>query len=291
MGELSDKGCIACGWTLDKQKRCHYSSHLKLFYGAFKRGVWSIGSDVILKDRPDEGPKAKIEVKTLNHLATYTDIPVPKVLRDWVDRDGRYFVLNERISGQTLEEAWPSLSDPQKLAIADQVVQVRKQLRSVTSTSIQCIDQSPCYPGLLFFDLEPRGPFHSDQELWDTLSISLYHLPPQVLENLKKRLPKCEPYVLTHCDLNLGNIMIQDGKVVSILDWEYAAYFPIWYEYVSASFGFTDMDVEWKGLLRERLGVHDEAHEDAKAFWTDLCNLRRYPNLDEKGQEALKRLS
>jgi thiamine kinase-like enzyme len=25
---------------------------------------------------------------------------------------------------------------------------------------------------------------------------------------------KCEPYVLTHCDLNLGNIMIQNGKVV-----------------------------------------------------------------------------
>lgn len=108
-----------------------------------------------------------------------------------------------------------------------------------------------------------------------------------MLENLTKY----EPYVLTHCDLNLGNIMVQDGKVVSILDWEYAAYFPIWYEYVSASFGFTDMDVEWKRLLRERLGVHDEAHEDAKAFWTDLCNLRQYPDLDEKGQEALKRLS
>lgn len=291
MGEPLDKGCIACGWTLNKQKQCHYNSHLKLFYGASTRGVWSIGSDVILKDRPDEGPKAKIEVKTLNYLATYTDIPVPKVLRDWVDRDARYFVLAERVDGQTLEEAWPSLSEPQKIAIADQVVQVRKQLRSVTSTSIQCVDESPCYPGLLFFDLEPRGPFHSDQELWDALSLHLHNLPQQVLENLKKRLPKYEPYVLTHCDLNLGNIMVQDGKVVSILDWEYAAYFPIWYEYVSASFGFTDMDVEWKKLLRERLGVHDEAHEDARAFWTDLCYLRQYPDLDEKGQEAFKRLS
>jgi hypothetical protein len=99
MSEQSNKkletGCIACGWTLDKQKRCDYTSHLKLFYGASKRGAWFIGSDVILKDRPDEGPKARIEVKTLNHLATYTDIPVPNVIRDWVDRDGRYFVLNE----------------------------------------------------------------------------------------------------------------------------------------------------------------------------------------------------
>ncbi|KAJ5101307.1 hypothetical protein NUU61_003529 [Penicillium alfredii] len=88
-----------------------------------------------------------------------------------VDRDGRYFVLNERIDSQTLEEAWTSLSEPQKIDIADQVVKVRKQLRSVSSTSIQC------------------------------------------------------------------------------------------------------------------------AHENAKAFWVDMCNLRQYPNLDEKGKETLERLS
>lgn len=63
--------------------------------------MWSIGSVVILKERPDEGPK--LEVKTLNHLATYANIPTPKILRDWVDGDGRYFVLQERIQGQTLE--------------------------------------------------------------------------------------------------------------------------------------------------------------------------------------------
>lgn len=85
--------------------------------------------------------------------------------------------------------------------------------------------------------------------------------------------------------------MVQDGKVVSILDWEYASYFPIWYEYVSASFGFTEMDVEWKKLLRDRLGRRDEAYEEAKAFWTDMLNLRQYPDLDEKGQETLMRLS
>lgn len=106
------------------------------------------------------------------------------------------------------------------------------------------------------------------------LTLTIYSIPLKVLENLKQRLPKFEPYVLSHCDLNLDNVMVQDGKVVGILDWEYAAYFPIWYEYVSASFGFTDMYVEWKNLLQEHLGAHDEGHEDAKAFWKNLCNLR-----------------
>ncbi|KAJ5371175.1 uncharacterized protein N7496_007267 [Penicillium cataractarum] len=90
------------------------------------------------------------------------------------------------------------------------------------------VDQSLCYLGLLFFDLKPRGPLHSDQGLWD--------------------------------------------------------------EYVLAYFGFIDMHVEWKKLLRERLDVYSEAHENAKAFWTDMCNLRQYPNLDEKGQQTLERL-
>jgi hypothetical protein len=109
MSELSDKGCIACGWTFEKQSCCRYSSHLKLFFGSSKRGVWPIGSDMILKDCPDEGLKAKVEAKTLKYLAAYTDIPVPTIIREWVDQ--RYFVMNERIDGQTFEEAWPSMFD------------------------------------------------------------------------------------------------------------------------------------------------------------------------------------
>ncbi|RAL01400.1 aminoglycoside phosphotransferase family protein [Aspergillus ibericus CBS 121593] len=289
MTEESSNSCIACGWSPAKQKLCRYSSHVKLIYGASNRGVWSIGSDLILKERPDEGPKA--EVKILSELAAHNDIPAPKLVRDWVDRDGRYFVLEERIDGQTLEEAWPSLSESQRLVIADQVVQVRNQLRKLTSTAIQGVDHGPCFPALLFFDYKPRGPFHSDAELWDALSRTLHDpprktFPTKALESLKKRLPPCEPYVLTHCDLNMGNIMVKDGELAGILDWEYAAYYPIWYEYVSAAWGWTDMDAEWKKLLRQRMDVH----EDAKEFWTDLYNLREYPKLDKKGQEVLEKL-
>lgn len=294
MSEESSKGCIACGWTLDQQEQCFYSSHVKLFYGASKRGVWSIGSDVILKERPDEGPKT--EVITLNHLTAYSNIRVPKVLRDWVDSNGRYFVLQERIPGQTLEQTWSELSKSQKVDIADEVIEIRKQLRSLKSTSIQSVDQSSCFPALLFSDREPHGPFHSDNELWDAISLTLHNpptksFPQRALDNLKKRLPKCEPYVLTHCDLNLGNIIVKDGRLAGILDWEFAAYYPIWYEYVSASWGWTEEDAEWKNLLRERMGVYGEAHDDAKDFWTDLRHLRKYPNLDEKGREVLDRLS
>ncbi|KAB8202489.1 kinase-like protein [Aspergillus parasiticus] len=259
MTDENAEGCIACGWTSKQQRQCCYSSHVKLIYGAHNRGVWSIGSDLILKERPDEGPK--LEVKALSQLIAHKDIPVPKVLRDWVDDNHRYFILEERVDGQTLEEAWPSLSTSQKALIADQVAEVRNQLKNITSPSIQSVDQGPC-------------PFHSDIELWNAIALTLHdpprrQFPLKALENLKKRFPPCEPYVLTHCDLNVGNIMVKDGKL-----------------YVSASSGLTEMDAEWKTLLRERL----DAYGDAEEFWTYLCHLRQYPNIDGEGREILEKL-
>lgn len=62
-------------------------------------------------------------------------------------------------------------------------------------------------------------------------------------------------------------------------------------KYVSASWGWTENDVKWKEMLRERFGAHGDGHEDAKGFWMDLRCLRRFLDLDEKGQDVLKRLS
>ena len=66
--------------------------------------------------------------------------------------------------------------------------------------------------------MKPYGPFHSDQELWDALAVAYNNLPQDTFNNVKKRFLKSEPFVLTHCDLNLDNIMIRDGEMVGILD-------------------------------------------------------------------------
>lgn len=282
--------CTACGWSTEKQKRCHYSSHVKLFYGASQRGVWAIGSDVILKDRPTP---LKTEVKTIEYLAHHTEIPVPTILRDWVDGENRYMVLMERVKGQTLENAWPTLSKPEKETIADQVAEAIRQLRSFESAAIQGIDHGPIYSGWLFRDpKKPFGPFSSDSELWDSL-LPWFHQPPTrvfpelALRSFRKRLPKCRPYILIYRDLNIGNIMVENGRLTGILDWEYAGYFPVWWEYVALHIGLSDADAEWKKLVRQRM----EPHVEGRQFWLDLYSLRNYPDMDEDGQKFLKELS
>lgn len=102
-------------------------------------------------------------------------------------------------------------------------------------------------------------------------------------------MPSCEPYVLTHCDLNLGNIIINEG-LTGLLGWEYSAYCTIWHEYVSASCRWTEDDAEWEKLLQKRLECHGDRHGDAKTFWKELRLLKKYLHLDEKGRKIIERL-
>ena len=42
--------------------------------------------------------------------------------------------------------------------------------------------------------------------------------------------PAMEPFTFTHNDLCPGNIMIHEGHVSGIIDWDEAGYYPVWYE-------------------------------------------------------------
>jgi thiamine kinase-like enzyme len=60
--------------------------------------------------------------------------------------------------------------------------------------------------------------------------------------------------VLTHADLNMSNILVHDGKIVAIIDWELAGYYPWWVEiYTSYNHAISEaadelFDAVWKEL-------------------------------------------
>lgn len=47
---------------------------------------------------------------------------------------------------------------------------------------------------------------------------------------IQTTFPDSAPFILTHADLNMGNIIIDDGKIIAIIDWELAGYYPWWVE-------------------------------------------------------------
>lgn len=281
---VAEVPCTACGWTPQRQNSCRYDSHVKLFYGVSDRGVWSIGSNLILKERSSKPPS--FEAKNIQLLREKTTIPVPIIIEEWNEQNQRYFMLTKRVHGEALNAVWPMMSAAEKEHIAKQTADYILQLRQLHSPRMQSVDCQPLYSAFLFpngYGI-PHGPFSSDDELWAEMEMVLTDVPERARQQLRERMPTAAPYTFTHGDLTNVNIMVKDGNLAGILDWEASGYFPVWWESTCAGIGLGQDDQEWKSLLRK----HMPSCEDARQFWLDFNALRKYPNLDERGAALLR---
>jgi aminoglycoside phosphotransferase (APT) family kinase protein len=282
----ADAPCTACSWTTNRQNKCRYHSHIQLFYSMSDRGVWSVGSKYILKERSNKPPN--FEAQNLQFLAANTTIPIPTVALDFNDDDDRYFMITKRISGDALNTVWDVLSTTEKENIAKQTTDYLSQLRQLQSPRMQSLGENPLYSTYLFLDGfgAPHGPLSSDNQLWAELAQVLNKLPKKACLWFRERMPSATPYTFTHGDLAAVNIIVKDGNLAGILDWESSGYFPVWWESTCTSIGLGADDAEWKALLRKYMPPHEAARE----FWLDLYALRNYPELNERGEQALARL-
>ncbi|PVH98629.1 kinase-like protein [Periconia macrospinosa] len=278
--------CAACSWTSERQGSCRYDSHVKLFYGVSDRGVWSLGSNFILKERSNNPPN--FEAKNIRFLRENTTIPVPTIVEEWDEQNGRYFMLTKRIHGEALNTVWATMSAAEKEHIAKQTADYIFQLRRLHSPRLQSMEGQPLYSAFLFpngYGL-PHGPLSSDDELWAEMAAALKSVPEKACQRLRERIPSAGPYTFTHGDLTNVNIMVKDGNLAGILDWEASGYFPVWWEFTCAGIGLGQEDQEWKTLLRE----HMPSYEEAREFWLDFYALSKYPNLNERGEAFLREL-
>lgn len=172
--------------------------------------------------------------------------------------------------------------------VAKQTASYLEQLRSLHSPTIQSIGGQPVYCAFLFPNGYgvPHGPLFCDDELWAELRKALDKVPERICQRLRERMPCATPYTFTHGDLTNVNILVDNGNVTGIIDWEAAGYFPVWWEYVNAGFGLGQEDKEWKTLQQKYMSPHTYASE----FFRDFYALRKYSNLDEGGFKLLSEL-
>ncbi|KAF7136888.1 hypothetical protein CNMCM5793_006503 [Aspergillus hiratsukae] len=264
--------CAACSWTAERQKFCNYKSYVKLFYEAGDRGVWSLGSNLILKDRGASLPT--FEVPNIRFVQEETSIPVPIIVESW-EEDEHTLILMKRIAGEPLSKAWPNLSMNERENIARQTAKYLLQLRNLQSDTMQALGGRPIYSNFLFLDKEselPHGPLACDDELWAEMERGLEKTVPEAARRrLRNRMPPAAPYTFTHGDLTNVNIMVENGSLTGIIDWEMAGYYPVWWEYVGTSVPDSEEDREWKTLLRKYMPDFSAARE----FWLDYYYLCR----------------
>ncbi|KAF2254543.1 kinase-like protein [Trematosphaeria pertusa] len=172
--------------------------------------------------------------------------------------EGSAFCVMERIQGATLEEIWTRLSWFMTIKIALQLRHFVHLLRSVTSSVAGSLATGQC----LSFWLEDRYglPARSRPEdiayfiqFWMNFTSirKAMKAAKQVSVNAKRQIsPVARTFVLTHHDLAPRNLVLDSSGQLWLIDWDYAGFYPIYFEYASLQNFHTPKD--WNLFARLR---------------------------------------
>ncbi|KAF7875341.1 hypothetical protein EAF04_002513 [Stromatinia cepivora] len=276
--------CHNCGWNASTQLHTAYASHVKCKPSS-SRGLWFVGDKYVLKERSlyDWGLEDYVgtEYSITKFLSENTTIPVPKIISYWKDSTS-HFMLMERMPGETLAVALDEdhIDDSQLRTIMKEVVEYLVQLRKFTSTRIEDPDGLPIRDVLLG-SLHNKVVFMTEDvdEWWARTEPRLKNNPSEEWKkDFKEQYPvKGGPYVLTHGDLDPTNIMVKDGHVSGLIDWERGGYLPEWWEAIATD----HIPYPPRGtLLRQMEKQIGPFPDQIKKFFRKYeCNVADYPRV------------
>lgn len=197
------------------------------------------------------------------HYAATHGIRAPKVLGhyDVVTSEPKKpiaaVMVSERVPGVPLVDVWLHLSEAQQTSIKDQLRTELARMRSCTQPYIGRINNQPTYNPYYCLQTSTFGPF-LDEKSFDDWCLerlgggSLVRWKWQRLWDRERR-QSTGTFVLTHGDLTPRNIMVQDGVVTGIIDWERSGFFPAYAEYAFAMKLCHSHEDWWIPVLEELL--------------------------------------
>ncbi|KAK3937871.1 kinase-like domain-containing protein [Diplogelasinospora grovesii] len=212
-------------------------------------------------------------------------VPVPEVYLHFADpTTGEYCIIMERIDGTPLEEA-PGLDDPSwRGTITSQLAAILKALRDLKlDESSEKIIGSLCFvrpeaaasegialgpvrdaffsdrkggqaPGLYRTELGFREAImecvdrRGDRSDGTDLALSLLEQMPGTESGQNEE----QEIVFTHGQLDARHILVKGDKVVGIVDWSQAGFYPGYWEYVKAHFWPSDNE-QANAIIREAM--------------------------------------
>ena len=170
------------------------------------------------------------EAAAMEYVRLNTTIPVPKVHFAFCHGDSGYIIM-DFINGETLDNAQFNCSEDQLLTIAGQLKDFIGQLRKLGGNQTTSMGSWPSGPfrNVYFEDSPPPHEFRTMDEFRDywvqrcpTGDSDAPELDHSTAVN---------EVVLTHGDLASRNIIIKDGVIAAILDWETFGWYPSFWEY------------------------------------------------------------
>lgn len=156
-------------------------------------------------------------------------VPIPEVF-GWTEDEEQTFIYMSLVEGETLEKRWNNLNENERWAVCLQLHHMAETWRALEPDSheryIGSLNKQPLNEIFLRGRPGLTGPFHgmnAVKQFQDSCGIEIHG--------------EQAPIVFTHNDLVAPNILLSLGpnpKVVAILDWAQAGWYPAYWEYCKA---------------------------------------------------------
>jgi hypothetical protein len=228
--------CGSCGWRTNNQLGSGYGSRIRIIMSRNNRGLWALGSQLLLKDIPNDIHGPGNDYITHRWLRSQPGLNIPLLDRMELlskPTDKTYLLLMSRAEGEPLSDLWYELQPEQKEDLIDQLSLIFKQLRQFTALGAQTVEGGKLDDLLIGNCSTPRPRckkigFTTDkwfESLKPELQVGLAkkHKTKDMavieaeFQKLKDQFPNPEPYVLTHGDLDFSNIIVKGMTLASIL--------------------------------------------------------------------------
>ncbi|CAF9935994.1 hypothetical protein IMSHALPRED_010423 [Imshaugia aleurites] len=191
------------------------------------RGVYITESNVLVKYGPHVFPSR--EAATMQYVRQKCPgIPVPVVHDTWTADDDIGYISMASMPGKDLEKVWPGMDSFEKETVMKDYKAVLQQLRSLDPLTVMLI-QIGAIDGGPAVDHRPSdrrsgGPLiHPESREYHS---NFY------IETLKASMKDNHKWHFTHGDMGPHNILVENGRISAVLDWELAGWYPEYWEYV-----------------------------------------------------------
>lgn len=148
--------------------------------------------------------------------------------------------IDRTISGQLLEDIWFELTPTAKYSYARQLRKIVNSMRdSNGGGKKRQLGSLRAGPFTLMLDKHSRGTYWAvrsqptDRQFVAFLLSSFYStVPTAVATTLAYQFKPSYSLMLSHGELSPKNIVVENSKIVCILGWDCAGWYPEWWEYV-----------------------------------------------------------
>jgi tRNA A-37 threonylcarbamoyl transferase component Bud32 len=197
--------------------------------------VYKVDANTVVKT----GDSVRLaEAAAMELVRKKTAIPVPEIYNAYVDSStGHVRIVMEFIEGDCLADVWANFNTDQKQQVLEQLRDCLSQLRVTKESFIGSVDGTACADQLFDEDIGAYGPYKDEATFNEGIITALKNtLTSGWVDTVCKMVGALNSHeiVLTHGDISPRNIIVQGSKVVAILDWELAGYYPEYWEYVKA---------------------------------------------------------